>query len=339
MTLTTKITSGVSRLTDKLPGRMRSFGDPARRAAIESQAGYVCHCKRVAYGTVDREIRRGARSIADLQRRTTACTRCFGCRFELERMLKAQWGERYAGEAGISLPVEFAGTRLPRPMYMPVLAGLGGYEVDTRVIVFNHDGPAEPVRFRADLLRLDGERVDASNHVVPDGHSAILDYSREAVGALLPDGAGVVKLILDVDEVGSLRPYFHFQTPTCVTSTHEKKGPIDPQRRKERGYHWIFPIGRSPVHEEAYFFATNTQTQPMEGQRLVFKTDEGEEQVAEVPELAFDQTMCLPLHEHFPGLHDGSAHGAVRLEPPLHVVAGFMIRHEPEAQLWRVQHL
>lgn len=333
------LTTRLSRLTERLPDRFRNLRAPERRAALESQAGFVCHCRRVEYGTVDREIQRGARSIADIQRATTACTRCFGCRFELERMLQAKWGERYVGEAAISLPSGLLPTREPRPMYMPVLAGFRGNEVDTRVIVFNLEGPPEPVHFRADLLRLDGERVAATHHVVADGHSAILDYSRSAVGELLPDGVGVVKLVLDVDAVGSLRPYFHFETPTCISSTHEKKGPNDPARKKDRNYHWIFPIGRSPVREEAYFFATNTQLHPMEGQRFVFETDAGVEQAAALPTLEFEQTSCFPLHEHFPALYDGSEHGAIRLDPAVHTVAGFMIRHEPEAALWRVQHL
>lgn len=333
------LTSKLNRIADRLPDRLRNLRDPERRAAVESQADYVCHCKRVEYRTVDREIGRGARSIADIQRATTACTRCFGCRFELERMLKAKWGERYVGEAAISLPAIQPRSKQPRPMYMPVLAGFRGYEVDTRVIVFNLEGPPEPVHFRADLLRPDGERVAATHHVVANGHSTIIDYSRAAVAALLPDGVGAVKLVLDVDEVGSLRPYFHFETPTCISSTHEKKGPVDPSRKKDRNYHWIFPIGRSPVREEAYFFATNTQLHPMEGQRFVFETDEGREYVAELPTVEFDQSTCFPLHEHFPTLYDGSESGAVRLEPAVHVVAGFMIRHEPEAALWRVQHL
>jgi hypothetical protein len=41
------LTSKLTRLADRLPGRLRNLGDPERQAANESQAGYVCHCKHV----------------------------------------------------------------------------------------------------------------------------------------------------------------------------------------------------------------------------------------------------------------------------------------------------
>jgi hypothetical protein len=70
------------------------------------------------------------------------------------------------------------------------------------------------------------------------------------VQGLLPDGFGVVKLVLDAGLVGSLRPYFHFRTPTCVSTTHEKGAPR-PEVRRDRSYHWIFPIGEPATDEEA----------------------------------------------------------------------------------------
>jgi bacterioferritin-associated ferredoxin len=308
------------------------------RTADETQAEFVCHCKHVPYQDVSKAIRRGAKTMADIQRTTSACTRCFGCRFELERMLTDAYGAAYHREATIALPEKLAKVRSPRPMYMPVLAGFRGNDVDTRVIVFNWEGPDTPIAFRADLLTLDGARVQALEHSVAPGCSVILDYGREQIGELLPDGIGVVKLILETEEVGSLRPYFQFITPTCISSTHEKKAPSKPQRIEQRKYHWIFPVGGGRRADESYLFMTNTQTTPMEGQRLVWQNDGGAPETTDLETLEFSQSACVPLHERFETLNAGEG-GAVRLEPATHVVAGFMIRHEPEKQLWRVQHL
>jgi hypothetical protein len=226
-------------------------------------------------------------------------------------------------------------------MYMPVLAGFRGHEVDTRVIVFNIDleGGQGPVDFRADLMTLEGERVDVWQNTVGEGCSAVLDLSREAIGDKLGDGVGLVRLVLETEEVGSLRPYFQWVTPTSITTTHEKKGPSKPERQEARSYHWIFPIGRAAGPEEAYMFCTNTQTTPMLGHRLVWQSDAGETASAPMPDLEYGQSAMVPLHEHFPAVHAGDTVGTVRLEPATHVVAGFMVRHDPEAQLWRVQHL
>jgi bacterioferritin-associated ferredoxin len=304
-----------------------------------SQATYVCHCKQVTYTAVEASIDAGATSIADLQRTTTACTRCFGCRHELERILELRLGEGFRRQSWISLPEGMGKGTLPRPMYMPILAGLGGHQISTRVIVFNLEGPTEPAKFRLDILRPDGERVRASDHEVARGHSAVIELPDYEMKPLLPDGFGTAKLVLNVQEVGSLRPYFHLVSPTCITSTHEKTGAPKPNVGKGRSYHWIFPIGASPSGEEAYFFCTNTQVDPIADHRFVWQDDSGGVAVTAMPRLEFDQTACVPLHENFPSLREGSAIGAVRLEPATHVVAGFMLRHDPRRQLWRVQHL
>ncbi len=325
-------------LTRVLNRNRSSDVEVAPRSADEAQSEFVCHCKHVSYATVEKAIKKGASSMADIQRTTTACTRCFGCRFELEGMLKSAYGDAYKHEATITLPERLAKNRLPRPMYMPVLAGFRGYEVDTRVIVFNWEGPDEPIAFRADLLTCDGTRVQAIEHEVAPGGSTILDFRRDDVAEVLTDGVGVVRLVLETEEVGSLRPYFHFITPTCISTTHEKKAPSRPEVDKLRNYHWIFPVGAGRRDDESYFFCTNTQTTPMENQQLVWQSTDGVVERTDVPPLEIGQSACVPLHERFRTLNDGAG-GAVRLEPTSHTVAGFMIRHEPGRQLWRVQHL
>jgi bacterioferritin-associated ferredoxin len=312
---------------------------PGAGSVGELQTQLVCHCLRVPYGTVEEAIRRGAQSIADLQRATAACSRCFGCRFELERLLQSQLGADYRAERTISLPHDYSTARIPQPMYMPVLAGFHGRPVDTRLIVFNWEGPREPVGFRVDLMLPSAERVAAWRHDVARSCSAVIDLSRAAVASLLPEGVGVAKLVLDTAEVGSLRPYFQLSTPTSVTSTHEKKGPKDPRRRGPRSYHWIFPVGRSRRPEEAYFFFVNTQLEPMTGQRLVWQSSDGESVTVSLPKVEFEECVCLPLHEHVPGLAEGTKAGSVRLDPAEYKVAGFMLRHDPEGNVWRVQHL
>jgi bacterioferritin-associated ferredoxin len=317
----------------------RDIGALLGRGGATTEAELVCHCRRVPYTTVERAIRRGAHSIADLQRTTTACTRCFGCRFELEGLLRAQLGDEYHHEATITLPEGYAKADVPNPMYMPVLAGFRGYDVDTRLIVFNWEGPKRPAGFRADLMLPSAERVAAWQLQVQRGFSTVIDLSREAVGSLLPEGVGVAKLVLDRAEVGSLRPYFHLETPTSLTTTHEKKGPKDPSRHINRNYHWIFPIGRSRRPEEAYFVFVHTQLEPMTEQQLVWQSIDGETVEIPLPALEFEQSAFVPLHEHVPAIANGTKAGSVRLAPAEHVVAGFMIRHDPEAQLWRAQHL
>jgi hypothetical protein len=293
----------------------------------------------VPYEIVEQAIRKGATSVADLQRATTACTRCFGCRFELEGLLRTHLGESYQGEARITLPADYARTERVQPMYMPVLAGFRGYDVDTRLVVFNWEGARAPVHFRVDLMQTTAERVATWHREVSSGSSSVLELSRAEIGSTLPQGVGIVKLVLDTVEVGSLRPYFHFSTPTSVTSTHEKKGAKDPSRVGGRRYHWLFPIGRSSAPEEAYLFLVNTQLETMTGQRLVWQSVGGERVDVPLPPLEFEQAAFVPLHEHVPAIAAGTSAGSVRLEPPRFMVAGFMVRHDPEAQLWRVQHL
>jgi hypothetical protein len=293
----------------------------------------------VPYSAVERAISKGASSVADLQRATTACTRCFGCRFELEELLRTHLGEGYRGETHITLPADYAKTERVQPMYMPALAGFCGYDVDTRLVVFNWEGARRPVHFRVDLMQTSAERVSTWHREVQSGASSVLELSRAEIGSVLPAGVGIVKLVLDTVEVGSLRPYFHFETPTSVTSTHEKKGAKDPSRVSGRRYHWLFPIGRSRAPEEAYLFLVNTQLETMTGQRLVWQSADGESVEVPLPPLEFEQAHFVPLHEHVPAIAAGTKAGAVRLEPARFMVAGFMVRHDPEAQLWRVQHL
>ena len=236
-------------------------------------------------------------------------------------------------------PKDYGRTRIPQPMYMPVLAGYKGYAVDTRLIVFNWEGPPQPAGFRLDLMLPRAERVAAWREEAASGQSAVIDLSRERVGDLLPEGIGLAKIVLDRADVGSLRPYFHLRTPTSVTTTHEKKGPKNPSRHGPRSYHWLFPVGRSSRPEEVYFHFVNTQFEPMRDQRLVWQSVDGETVSIPLPTAEFEQSVVVPLHEHIPSLAAGSKAGSVRLDPPLFKVAGFMLRHDPEAQLWRVQHL
>lgn len=320
--------------------RRAPVGPVATQNGGELQTGLVCHCLRVPYATVEAAIRRGMHSIADLQRETAACTRCFGCRFELEGLLREHLGDAYRPEARVRPPDDYRVATIPQPMYMPVLAGFEGADVDTRLIVFNWEGPSRPVGFRVDLMLPGAERVAAWRYELPRSCSAVIDLSRDAVAPLLTGGIGIAKLVLDEAEVvGSLRPYFQFSTPTSVTSTHEKKGPKDPRRHGPRPYHWIFPIGRTRRPERAYFFFVNTQLDPMSGQRLIWQSIGGDAAVVPLPTVEFEQSVCVPLHEHVPAIAEGTQAGSVRLDPAEHKIAGFMIRHDPEAELWRVQHL
>jgi hypothetical protein len=166
----------------------------------------------------------------------------------------------------------------------------------------------------------------------------MLDVGAMLHDGALPDGVGLVKLVLDAEAVGSLRPYFHFISPGGITSTHEKRGPRRPAQGSKRGYHWIFPLAPKARPDEAWFFMINTLAAPMEGCRLVFRDESGREESVEVPRLELDQGACIPLHEHFAAVRDGSARGSVRLAPSVHV-AGWIIRRDVEADLWRVQHL
>src|SRR6266536_2691919 len=75
------------------------------------------------------------------------------CHCELEDLLKAHYGEQYRHEASIHIPEDYEKREVPNPMYMPVLAGFRSYEVDTRMIVFNWEGPERPVGFRLDLMK------------------------------------------------------------------------------------------------------------------------------------------------------------------------------------------
>jgi bacterioferritin-associated ferredoxin len=318
--------------------KLRRGPDGARPVVDDGGTGLVCYCRRVEYPAVREAIAGGAKTIADLQRETTACTRCFGCRPELERVLRLNLGAEFKREPTIWLSDDLRKRDAPRPMYMPVLAGFAGSEVHTRAIVFNWEGTDEPVPFRADLLRPDGVRVKVYERSVANGSSAIIDLAGEEVAAALPDGIGVLKLVLSTADVGSLRPYFHLVTPTGITTTHEKRGASDINRIKARNYHWVFPVGIGDRDEEAYFFATNPSTVPMPGE-LVWTPSGGEQESVAIEPIEFEQTACVALHEAFPAIRHGRVGGSVHLTPPTHTVAGFILRHSPAEQLWRVQHL
>jgi bacterioferritin-associated ferredoxin len=316
----------------------------ADAASTDVDERLVCHCRQVPYAAVAEAIESGrAESLADVQRTTTAVTRCFGCRFEVERMLQERLGDRYVRATVVRRPVE-AGEAVPavapKRMYMPVLHGLAG-GVRTRVTLFNwsDEDAADPVSVRADLLALDGERLDVLEATVGHRQSVILDVSARLGDAPLPGGAGVMKLVLDADQVGSLRPYFQFITPGGITATHEKAAPKgDSGRRTPRRYFWIFPVGFSSRPRDAYFFFTNTLMAPMEGHALVWRSETGAEARVPLPVVELDQSLCVPLHEAFPEVAAGREAGSVRLDPPTHI-AGFILRHDREADRWLVQHL
>ncbi len=329
----------------------------------------VCHCRRVPYSTVVEALERGgARTLADLQRQTTACTRCFGCRFELERLRREHLGDAFTPTSVVSVaqlgevPEGAEARRRPgvlgylRPkippkyvletpvarMYMPVLQGFAGSEVRSRAVFFNwpdDDGEGESVAgvpVRVDLLALDGRRLDVWDATVEPRCSGVVEVGALAGAEDLPGGVGVLKAVVDHDRLSSLRPYFHFETPTGISSTHEKKAGRKPSTT--RRYFWVFQIARSPIPEHAYFFCTNAQTIPLDHHELVWQGDDGGEARIPLPALELDQSACVALHEHVPEIGAGTVSGTVRLDPPAHV-AGWQIRHDPEADRWRVQHL
>jgi bacterioferritin-associated ferredoxin len=319
------------------------------QAPDQRDSALVCFCREVSRGTVAAAIRGGdVSSLPDVQRQTTACTRCFGCRFDLERMLRDQLGAAYAPTPFLTRPEGLDGVKgrtLPRRMYMPVFSGYRGHDVTTRVVIFNWadeaDRHSRPVKARADLLAMDGTRLEVWETTIEPRCSAVLDGRKLFRSSLPDDGVGVVKLVVDSSELGSLRPYFHVITPTSVSTTHEKTGPYKLDRGvTPRRYNFLFPIAPSDRPEEVYFFCTNTEVVPMESQTLVWRSEDGnDEATVGVPRLDLDQSACIALHEAFPAVASGEGRGTVRLEPPLHKVAGFMLRVDPEAELWKIQHL
>jgi len=319
---------------------------------VHRSADYVCHCRRVVYGRVEAAIESGqAHSLADIQRTTTACTRCFGCRFELERMLKDKLGDAYRKSDFLSRPelgsdAKGAGRttvpHAPKRMYMPVLQGAAGSSVRTKVVIYHwHEGddPPEPVDVRADLLGLDGQRHSVWYASVAPRESVILEVGEMDGADQLTDGFGTLKLVVEAERVGSLRPYFHFTTDGGITSTHEKSSP---RRQSEnvhnRKYSWIFPFGAGARPAHAYFYSANATTAPLTEREFVLNTTDGERRRAPMPDLELDQAVMAPLHELFPAMLEPDCSGTVRVAPTAHL-AGHIIRHEPDVDLWRVQHL
>jgi hypothetical protein len=195
------------------------------------------------------------------------------------------------------------------------------------------------VTMRVDLLDPSGERLAVWQTSVGPRQSAVLDTADLLGSDDLPEGFGAVKLVTDAGRVGSLRPYFQFITPGGITSTHEKSGPTRERRvEKPRTYHWIFPVGIAERPSDAWFFCTNAKTIPISGHELIWRSESGEEETTVLPALELDQTACVPLHDYFPAVRDQREPGAVRLAPSTHV-AGFILRHDRDRDLWRVQHL
>lgn len=333
--------------------------DVQQGGAVQASGELICHCRQVPYETVREAVRSGrACTLAEVQSETTACTKCFGCRFEVEGLLSEELGDRYVPAAAVTRleePPKTVRSRLgrrllrarnpvPTPaqkMYLPVLEGLGGSDVTTRIVLFNlHDereADERTVAVRADLTRLDGSRQDVWQATVPPKRTSMLDVGQIA-GSALPDGVGILKLVTDAQALGSLRPYFQFITPSGITSTHEKRSPRRPDKPSTRRYHWIFPIAPKARPDEAWLFFVNTRAAAIEGCKLSYRSDDGHEESIDVPKLELDQGVCVPLHEHFTAIGDGTASGSVRLTPSVHV-AGWIIRRDVEADLWRVQHL
>jgi bacterioferritin-associated ferredoxin len=333
--------------------RSKADDDPGSSPPASETGELVCHCRRVTYARVDEAIGAGQIvTLADVQRVTTACTRCFGCRFELERMLKEALGERYirtpfvtrlkpaTGDHG---PGSSLAASLPRRMYMPVLEGYRGSDVRTRVAIFHwHDGsggPGTPIDLRADLLRLDGQRLGVWAASVGPGRTAVLDV-RDIPGAKrLTEGVGTLKLVVAAEEVGSLRPYFQFLGAGGASSTHEKSNPRSERPASHnRRYHWVFPVGAGSRPSEAFFFCVNAISYPISGRELVWNAESGESASTSLPELELDQAAFVPLHEAFPAVNAGRTAGTVRLSPTAHV-AGHIVRRDPGIDSWRVQHL
>jgi bacterioferritin-associated ferredoxin len=332
----------------------KNDGNPARSSPVAAEAGeLVCHCRRVTYDRVDEAIGAGQiETLADVQRVTTACTRCFGCRFELERMLKEALGERYvrapfvtrlkpgAGEHG---PGSALAASLPRRMYMPVLEGYRGSDVRTRVAIFHWNGGSNgagtPIEVRADLLRLDGERLGVWAASVGPGRTAVLDVRDIAGAKRLTDGVGTLKLVVAAEQVGSLRPYFQFLGAGGTSSTHEKSNPRrEGATSHDRSYYWVFPVGAGRRPSEAFFFCVNAISYPITGRELVWNAESGEIASTSLPELELDQAAFVPLHEAFPAINAGGTAGTVRISPTAHV-AGHIVRRDPGIDTWRVQHL
>jgi hypothetical protein len=226
-------------------------------------------------------------------------------------------------------------------MYMPVLHGLDG-DVRTRVVLFHwhEEGePPAPIDVRADLLALDGTRLAVWHAAIEAGRSAVLDVATLDGVERLTGGAGTLKLVLDADKVGSLRPYFHLITPSGVTSTHEKSSPKNPVSAvRDRGYFWTFPVGAGAEPSRAWFYAANAVPSPLTGRELVWHATDGEEVRIPFPELELDQAAMVPLLEHAARIGAGGIGGSVRLTPTTHV-AGHILRHDEETDRWRVQHL
>src|SRR5689334_8201633 len=72
---------------------------------------FACHCLKVSYDEVEEAIDDGAKSLADVQIKTTACTHCFGCRFDIERVLRDRIGEGYVPAAVVRRPEPVPGAQ------------------------------------------------------------------------------------------------------------------------------------------------------------------------------------------------------------------------------------
>jgi bacterioferritin-associated ferredoxin len=322
----------------------------AERNRTSTEQSLVCHCERVPYAAVDAAIDRGSRSLGDLQRRTRACTRCFGCRFELEQILKHRLGASYVDTPNVTRVNDQTFLRrllrrrmatLPRRMYMPYLHGYDGSEVRTRIIVFNAPAGEQTagVNVRLDLLTPAGERLAVVDRLLPAGESLIVDEDSFGGDVRLEEGYGAVKMVVDSQVLHSLRPYFQLVTPGGITTTHEKAGTAHPREIGPRPYHWLHPIGKLERNEEAYFFCTNTQERVMDAQELRWARLDGDEEAYVLPSLELDGSVLVPFGRAFSHFDAETAPGTVRLDPALHKVAGFMLRHDQETDRWRVQHL
>ena len=125
-------------------------------------------------------------------------------------------------------------------------------------------------------MRPNGERVSASRHEAPSGGSTVIDMSRAAVGSCCRKASA--REDRPRPSRGRLAPAVLPPRDADLGDDHAREeGPEDPQTHGLRPYHWTFPDrALAPAGGGRTSGSSNTQLEPMRGQRLVWQSVDGE---------------------------------------------------------------
>jgi hypothetical protein len=318
----------------------------------------ICLCMSVT----DRQIAEcygAGRALDEIRAITRACTRCFGCEADLRSFYNdvlvpgryvlprrgwlAQLGAVARRHDAYTIAQRVYHRHVRWRLAPMVFAALvvEQPELRTRLLLSNvGHGPGRlefgDVELEIELLDHAGARVHGSVRRIAGDRMLVL----EAAEMLGPRSAaswftGAVIVRGRRRDIGSLRPYMHYDNDASVASTHDQ---WTADATRHHGFCTLVrvaPDDRPSMH----LAVTNLEMAPYASPVLLVN-HRGEQRQAKV-DVAPRGTMLIAVRDLFGGLDaflDGRA-GSVRFENWSHRAMYYFLAHDKERQTWNVNHL